>query len=85
MTRSNSLATATGKGAAPDTHAMIDFRSNFATSGCSLTATYRRGTPGNSVGFSCCVNSRIMWMSRGLGIGISFAAISTERFIASSP
>ena len=38
VTRSNSFATAAGRGAAPETHALIDFRSNFGVSGCSLIA-----------------------------------------------
>ena len=46
---------------------------------------YSRGTPGNSEGFSDCVSSRIMWMSRGLGTGISLAPIRIVRFIANSP
>ena len=85
LTSANRRATACGNGAAPDTHALTDLRSNFCTSGNSLIATYNRGTPGKNVGFSSCEISRIRWMSRGFGTGTSFAAIRPVRTIASSP
>ena len=85
VTRSNSFATATGSGAAPETQALIDFRSNSGVFGFSLIAIYRRGTPGNNDGSSFWISSNSRWMSRGFGTGISFAALSIVRFIASSP
>jgi hypothetical protein len=81
----NRSATAVGKGAAPEMHAFTDRRSNFATSGDSLIALKKRGTPGTNVGFSLSISSITRWRSRGFGIGTSVPARRIATFITNIP